>query len=205
MIGKTGRRQFGSVRKLPSGRWQVRYRHPITGKEHTGPDPFATKADAVRYLSGVEVDLDRGAWRDPKLGKMTFAVWADAYMRGAVHKRATTVATNDSNLKNHLIPVFGPMPFALIRPLDVRRFVEGMVAAGLAPSTIRTVYAFLRAVMNAAVDQEIVVSSPCRGVQLPKKTRGDMKVLTAEQLKALAVAIDSRYTATGLPGRGHGA
>lgn len=189
------RRNFGSLRKLPSGRWQARYRHPITGEQHTAPDTFATKTDADRYLAGVQVDLDRGTWRDPKLGRVTFAAWADAYMEGAVHKRATTRATNESNIKHHILPFFGPIPVALIRPLDVRRFVEGMVANGYKPSTVRTVYAALRAILNAAVQQEIIASSPCRGIKLPPKTRGEMRILTAEQVVALAEAIDKAYRA----------
>ncbi|SOD76772.1 hypothetical protein SAMN06272781_4627 [Streptomyces sp. 1222.2] len=33
MANKKGRRRsFGSVRQLPSGRWQVRYRDPETGQ-----------------------------------------------------------------------------------------------------------------------------------------------------------------------------
>ena len=50
-----GRRRFGSVRRLPSGRWQVRY-YDLAGIRHTAPRTFPSKADANRYLAQVEAD-----------------------------------------------------------------------------------------------------------------------------------------------------
>ena len=71
MAGRQGRRRFGAVRKLPSGRYQVRYRI-ADGRDVTAPTTFATKADAGRYLSKVEADLVRGEWTDPRLGRTSF-------------------------------------------------------------------------------------------------------------------------------------
>ena len=47
-------RSFGSIRKLPSGRWQARYRGP-DGLLRSAPHTFARKADAA------------SGWRSPKL------------------------------------------------------------------------------------------------------------------------------------------
>jgi hypothetical protein len=58
-MGRRERRAFGSVRRLSSGRWQVRYRD-LSGVMHTGPHTFASKADASRYLAMVEADLHPG-------------------------------------------------------------------------------------------------------------------------------------------------
>lgn len=49
------RRSFGSIRKLPSGRWQARYRDPISGEGHPAPETSASKTDgtlAKRVASG---------------------------------------------------------------------------------------------------------------------------------------------------------
>ena len=59
------RRRFGAVRKLPSGRWQVRYRHPPADRYQTAPGTFATKTEAGRWLSVLEADMLRGDWLDP--------------------------------------------------------------------------------------------------------------------------------------------
>ena len=44
--------KFGSLRKLPSGRWQARYTDHTTGRMISAPDTFRTKS--------VVDDLDRG-------------------------------------------------------------------------------------------------------------------------------------------------
>jgi excisionase family DNA binding protein len=86
------RRRFGSVRRLPSGRWQARYR-TSDGRQHTAPETFAAKADAARHLAQVETDLSRGQWSDPRLGRTTFAEWAARWEATTVNLRANTRAT----------------------------------------------------------------------------------------------------------------
>ena len=65
---------FGSVRKLPSGRFQVRYFH--LGRRISADKTFATKADARAFLAGVETDLKRGNYVDPSAGRITFGEYA---------------------------------------------------------------------------------------------------------------------------------
>ena len=55
----SGRRRFGAVRKLPSGRWQVRFRDPETERYRTAAQTFATKTEAGRWLSVLEADMTR--------------------------------------------------------------------------------------------------------------------------------------------------
>jgi hypothetical protein len=59
-------RSFGSIRKLPSGRYQARYWH--LGKQIAAERTYAAKTDARRWLSTVEADMVRGDWVDPDAG-----------------------------------------------------------------------------------------------------------------------------------------
>jgi hypothetical protein len=88
-MSKRERRVFGSLRRLSSGRWQVRYRD-LSGVMHTGPHTFTSKTDAARYLAMVEADLHRGAWADPKLGRITLAEWAKRWQATTTNLRPTT-------------------------------------------------------------------------------------------------------------------
>ena len=49
---KNTRDSFGSVRRLPSGRYQVRF-SDAGGTRHTAPDTFATRREAVDYLAVI--------------------------------------------------------------------------------------------------------------------------------------------------------
>lgn len=64
------REAWGRLRKLPSGRWQVRYPGP-DGTTYTArtdqdkPLTFLTKTDARTWLAGVQTKMARGLWEPP--------------------------------------------------------------------------------------------------------------------------------------------
>jgi len=72
MANRKGRRRFGWVRKLPSGRYQASYLGPDS-RRRGAPETFERKGDADRWLSVVESEILRGEWVDPLLGRVTFA------------------------------------------------------------------------------------------------------------------------------------
>lgn len=186
------KRRFGSVRKLPSGRWQARYLDR-TGQLVPAPLTFKRKGDADRYLATVETDLARGVFGDPRRGEITFAEWADIYLANTP-KRATTAARDAHVLRRHLLPAFGPMPLIAITRLDVRQLVETM-ASQLAPATVRTDFGVLKAVLNAALDAELISRSPCRGIKLPPGRPSGRRTLTPAELVQLGEAVPAQYTA----------
>lgn len=188
------RRRFGSLRHLRSGRWQVRYKDTV-GREHTAPLTFATKRDAERFLVRTEADMERGAWQDPRLGRITFAEWVEEYLASATHKRATTMARDRAVLEAHLIPALGRRAVAAITQREVQQLVNAM-AESLAPATVRTHYGVLRAVLSVAVDAGVIARSPCRGIRLPTaQRRRPIRFLTADELQRLAGATPLEYRA----------
>jgi hypothetical protein len=90
---------------------------------------------------------------------MVFAEWAERYMAGAVHLRASTRRAKRYSLDNHILPAFGSLPLIRITPLHIRRFIETLNAK-MAPSSVRSVYIVLRALLTSAVDAEVVAVSP---------------------------------------------
>ncbi|WP_395690353.1 tyrosine-type recombinase/integrase [Nocardioides sp.] len=72
---KSTRASFGSVRRLPSGRYQARYTDRQLNR-HTAPQTFATKTQAEDWLATVRADVVRGTWRAPELGAVTLADYA---------------------------------------------------------------------------------------------------------------------------------
>jgi hypothetical protein len=107
-----------------------------------------------------------GDWIDPVRGRITYRVWSERYFAHALHKRPTTLARDHSVNEKHLLPAIGERQLASLTPLDIPRVVHQM-SDTLSPGTVRTGYAVLRAILNAAVEAEILAVSPCRGVRLP--------------------------------------
>ena len=60
-----GKRRFGRVRELPSGRWQARYKGP-DGIDRPAPRTFDSKTSAERWLTLTEAEIIQGDWIDPE-------------------------------------------------------------------------------------------------------------------------------------------
>lgn len=152
------RRHFGSVRKLPSGRWQANYWHE--GERHVGPDTFPTKADALAYLSNCETDLARGQWIDPAAGRVTLTKYATAWLRGRSDLRETTQAKYDHLLETHILPKLGSTPISALAPSKVRSWYHEL--ARQHATTADDAYRLLRAVMNVAKADRQIGENPCQ-------------------------------------------
>lgn len=153
----TPHRHFGSVRKLPSGRWQARYEHD--GSYRAAPVTFKTKADAQAWLSATETDLRRGAWIDPKAGYVTFARYANSWIEQRPDLRPSTRAKYRHLLDQHLLPAFGQTAMAALQPSSVRGW-WGKLSAH-APATAAGAYRLLATICNTAVADQVIVRSPC--------------------------------------------
>ena len=113
-------RQFGNIRKLPSGRYQALYRGP-DGKLRSAPRIFERKSDAARWLSLREVQISKGEWLAPGLGEQKFREYADQWMRDRVLK-ARTAELYSRLLRNHLVPTVGELGMGDIDEVTVRRW-----------------------------------------------------------------------------------
>ena len=127
------RRQFGSVRRLPSGRWQASYWH--VGRRHIAEVTLLTKADANAYLAHVETQIRRGSWIDPWGGHVGFAESAEEWKSTVVDLRPSTKARDVGYLERYVLPRFGSLELGEIDHMMVRTWVAELSASGLAPST----------------------------------------------------------------------
>jgi hypothetical protein len=96
MATRQGKRQFGSIRKLPSGRFQARCTgpdgHMYSARRRTGqPLTFETKGDANDWLSLRCSEILRNDWLTPaapKAAPVTVREFAEAWLRPrCVHGR----------------------------------------------------------------------------------------------------------------------
>lgn len=142
----SARRRFGSLRHLPSGRWQARYSSPA-GERITAPATFATRGDAQRWLSAAETDLARGDWHDPRLGDVPFGEWAQRWLATKRPKLAeSTSDVYDYLLRVHVLPRFGEVPVGRITAVDVQAWLAALHdESGLNPNSVAKTYACSRA------------------------------------------------------------
>lgn len=166
-------------RKTP---WVVRWRDEAGKQRKRG---FARKVDADRWRAEVEHSLNVGAYVDPAAGRVTLRAYAESW-RSAQPHRPNTAARTLSQLTKHVYPVLGSRPLVAIRPSEVQAFVAGLA---LAPGSVRTVFATLRAILAAAVRDRAIGHDPCERIKLPAVERKRIVPLSVGQVDALADAV----------------
>ena len=186
------RRHFGSVRRLPSGRYQVRYWTPDESRL-TAPMTFERKREADRWLASVEVEMARGTWIDSRRSDTTLSQWAQTWLRTSSHLKPKTRVGYASLLKSVIEPTLGSAKIGDLRRSGVQAWVASLVDRGLSPSRICQGYRLVSQLMKAAELDGIVARSPCLAIRLPRVPEHEPNVLTAAQVTALANALPAPY------------
>jgi integrase len=181
-----GKRRFGRVRQLASGRWQARYRGP-DGADHPAPHTFRTKRDAEVWLSQAESQLIRGTWIAPEAGRVTVGEWGRRWLEAVSPQlKVKTRATYASLLRTMIEPTFGTVPVSAVRPIMVHEWVATLTRR-LSPSRVRQSYRLLSQIMRSAVENDLIAASPCRGVRLPRLPETEPHILTPAEVDRIAV------------------
>jgi integrase len=188
------RRRFGRVRRLPSGRYQARYRGP-DAVDRPAPSTFATKTDAERWLARVEIEIHDDHWRDPDLGRVGFAEYAGAWIRERPDLRPNTVQVYQYVLVRHLQPFFGNRAVADIREPHVRRWRGELLESRVSAASVAKAYRLMKAIMSTAVDDGIVERNPCRVRGAGQDRSPERPILSVGEVVALVEAMPERYRA----------
>ena len=190
-VPTTRRRHFGSVRKLPSGRYQVRYWH--AGVTHAAPETFSAKAEALAWLSTTETDLLRGSWVAPNAGKVRLAAYAQDWLEAQRHLRPRTVELYRYLLDGHVLPFLGQISLSDIAPADVAAWHRALVSQ--LPGTAPKAYRLLAQIMGVAVKDDRIHRNPCSVKGASSEASKEQAIPTVAEVEALAEAVPVRYKA----------
>ena len=189
-----GKRRFGRVRTLPSGRWQARYKGP-DGIDRPAPHTFGSKTSAERWLTLTEAEVIRGDWANPDAGRVLFGQYARDWIDERPGLRPKTVQLYRYLLRCHLGPAFEARALADIKEPNVRRWRKNLLDTGVSAVTVAKAYRLLKAIMNTAVDDGLLRRNPCRIKGGGQEKSPERPVLTVAQVGVLADAAGPRYCA----------
>lgn len=130
------RRHFGSVRRLPSGRFQASYWRE--GYRFVASQTFTTKGDAQAYLSSVETDIVRGAWIDLHAATVTVREYADDWLAGRHDLAERTTELYGWLLERHVYPTFGTSELGRVSASAVRAWHACLLPSIRRPRRRRT-------------------------------------------------------------------
>lgn len=188
-----GRRRYGRVRQLPSGRWQARYPGP-DGRDRPAPETFDSKGDAERWLNAVETDIGRGKWVDPAAGDTTVRQWSAIWLANRPDLKVRTRELYDWLLDKYVLPQIGDVALVKLTPSLIRSWHAEVIRTG-SPTPARQSYSLARAMLNTAVADEVILRNPCtiKGAGVSRSV--ERPIATIPQILALAEAVPDRYRA----------
>lgn len=203
---------FGTVERLPSGRFRARWRDP-SGRRSTAEQTFPTTADARAFLATVEADLLRRTYRAPRRVSETLSTYGARWVEMRPGLKDSTRHQYAIDFRRHVEPYLGPMLLDQIEPDRVRAWhaalsadlraklggppEDGRSRAGSrnGSATVARSYRLLRAILQTAVDDELLLRNPCRIAGASEPRSAERPTLSVAELAALAAVVPSRYRA----------
>ena len=115
---------------------------------------------------------------------------ADTYLPNVTHRKRS-LGTDQSLLKNHLLPRFGERLLSDIKTLDVQQLMRDLAQHGLAPASCNRVLMLLKFMFSCAIKWEIpgVTHNPCQSVSSYTENNQVERFLTAEEARHLRESI----------------
>jgi integrase len=177
-----------SYRKLPSGKHQYGVRHPAGHKIYrTDMHKRVVKA----WADDLEAQFRRGVTETETGRKTTVGEWETLWTESR-SVEANTAAKNASHMRVHVLPRWKTWPLASIGRLNVQTWVKDMTRAGAGPDTVGGAYRLLSAMLSDAVLEGLLVTSPCREIDLPKVVKPESRWFTRDEYERIQMALANR-------------
>ncbi|MCK6683125.1 MAG: site-specific integrase [Thermoanaerobaculia bacterium] len=147
---------------------------------------------AREILAQHELGGDPAGDRQKARGMLTFKQWAERYLeRVALEKKSPR---EDRRFVPMAVKRWGSRPLASITPEDVLRLRQTMERT---PTQANRLVASIRACFSAAVRSGIITLNPARSIRPFKENPPRARVISAEEMERLLVAIEEEEDAFG--------
>ena len=170
MAEKKSRRGLGSIRKVNSGRYQVRYTDPY-GSRRTG-GTFSTKALAEQELARVSRAIESGSWipgaeatsAGVPASALTLRLLGEQWRESRVSKRGLALSPNTlkeyERLVGSTLATFADKPVRGITAAQVEKWFSAEHKR--APNQASKAYKHLSQLCQYAIKKGYLQLSPCR-------------------------------------------
>jgi integrase len=165
--------------------WMARY-YGTDGKQHS--KSFRTQQEAKEFKQTMDRSVKRGEWLDPNRSDITLNEWFDIWIPTKAGRAPKTVTGYKQTFSSHIAPHFGSWKLNSITHMDVQAWVSQAVKGGVGLSALRHAVGLLSRLFASAILDERVSRNPATNIDLPKKLKKEIRILTPSELHQLAGA-----------------
>ncbi len=126
-----------------------------------------TEAEAEAERLALEVQLTA----PPAAGGPDFISWAEEYADWHSHEYPDSYYRIEQILRCHLIPAFGEQAIGSLQPRQIEGYKHNRIAAGAAPGTVSKEIRTLQAMINRAVEWDVIPKNTIKRVSPPRDLR----------------------------------
>ncbi len=178
---------MGWTQKLPSGKFQGRYRNLNGDSRSAGT--FTQKKQAQKAADKAEDEQRKPGVLNVDGGKIRWGDWFDSWHETRIVSYSTDT-TYRSTVDNHIRPYWGDTKLADIESIGVSKWVKKLHTDGASPYTIRNAVVLFKNSLNAAVNANRLVRNPVDGVRLPAMPEATERFLTRNEVEAITFYLD---------------
>jgi len=189
----------GNIRKRKDGRWEGRYTagyDPSTGKRIIKNVLGKTQAEVKEKLAqAMESIKDLGVTRmDEYTVESWLTNWYTLYAKPNV--RVSTAEYYRRSIELHVNPRIGNIKLNKLTGRDLQKLYQDLrengrlreaqkeKSPGLSASTVRGIHLMLHNALDRAVKERLIQRNPTEDCTAPKLEKKEMKILSAEDMKA---------------------
>ena len=199
---------MASLQKRSSPRgatWRVRWWDPAPGGQRVMrySRAFRSEAEARDFRLKVEADERKGLSTSYGGGEQLFAdfvrTWLDTRLVKGRPLAPRTRYEYEGLLRRNILPTFGSIRLRAITTTDVREWLAAVVESAGNDQAAKS-YRVLRAVLNTAVTDELIVRNPCKVRGAGQWAAPERPFVSTEIVLRLAdavVAVDKTKDKTG--------
>ena len=192
----------GSLEKRGKDSWRLVVSCGIDAKGQqikvTKTVKTSSKRHAEKLLAEFVTAVEKGQFIATDLTLKDFVErWLKEY--GENHLAPKTLARYKDILNNRIIPALGHLRIDKIRPVHLMSFYNNLAEPGLrldgkkgalSARTIQMHHRVLSAVLQDAVEWQIITDNPCNRVAAPKIKKTVIQILNEEQMEVLLAGLD---------------
>jgi integrase len=151
---------------------------------------FTSERQANRAWQRAEAALASGRIPDPRRGRQTARAYVEHEWFPNHVIEATTRESYRYILDRYLLPALGDLRMADVLPNEVRQWIARLQdPLGVNPPTILKCKIVLDAIFTTALNDQVVVLHPGKGVRTPPVVTRPRRIITAHQYARIHVAL----------------
>lgn len=181
--------------RFKNGRWEATF---TVGFKKDGTQDFkyfSSKSQQVtlKKLNDFKEQFKKGLSSDNTQIRLEEWLdnWYNNYIVGKVGVK--TRCDYESSIRCHIKPKLGKMKLIELKNMHIQRFYNDLLekgslrkdGKGLSPKSVRNIHVALHQALEQAVNNDIIMKNPTRGIKLPASDKNTRTSLTEDEEKTL--------------------